>query len=107
MIRIPITRRCSGGKVEKWKSYKELEVWKVSMDFVTEIYKLTAKFPSFELYSITSQIRRCAVSIPSNIAESSGRRNNKEFIKPTHNRSTLPPFHPSTVPPFHHSTFST
>ena len=47
---------------------------------VTEVYKLTKKFPKEEVYSLTSQIRRCSVSIPSNIAEGSGRNGNKEFI---------------------------
>jgi len=67
--------------MEKLKSYKDLEVWKVSMDFVTDIYKLTSKFPSSELYGLSSQIRRCAVSIPSNLAEGSGRKNTREFIQ--------------------------
>ena len=64
----------------KLKSYKELQVWKVSMDFVVEIYKLTDKFPSSELYGLTNQIRRSSVSIPSNLAEGSGRKNTKEYI---------------------------
>ncbi len=67
--------------MEKLRSYKDLEVWKVSMDFVTEIYKLTAAFPSSELYALTSQIRRSAISIPSNLAEGSGRKNTREFIQ--------------------------
>ena len=65
----------------KLNSYKELEVWKVSMDFVTEIYQLTMNFPSNELYGLTNQMRRSAISIPSNLAEGSGRRNTKEFIQ--------------------------
>jgi four helix bundle protein len=65
----------------KLKSYKDLEVWNVSMDFVIEIYKLTATFPSLEKFGITNQIRRSAVSIPSNIAEGAGRRNTREFIQ--------------------------
>jgi four helix bundle protein len=66
--------------MEKLKSYKDLEVWKVSMDFVVEVYKLTSFFPASEKYGITNQIRRSAVSIPSNIAEGAGRRNTREFI---------------------------
>ena len=58
--------------MEKLKSYKELEVWKVSMDFVTEIYKITNSFPSSERCGLTNQIRRSAVSVPSNIAEALG-----------------------------------
>jgi four helix bundle protein len=73
--------RWKGGKVEKLKSYKDLEVWKVAMDLVTDIYRLTGSFPSYELYGLSSQMRRCAVSIPSNIAEGAGRRNTKEFIQ--------------------------
>jgi four helix bundle protein len=67
--------------VGKIKSYKDLEVWKVSVDFVIEIYTLTAKFPSSELYGLASQIRESAVSIPSNLAEGAGRRNTREFIQ--------------------------
>ena len=63
------------------RSHLDLEVWKVSMDFVVEIYKLTATFPDHEKYGLTSQIRRAAVSIPSNIAEGSARRNSKELIQ--------------------------
>ena len=69
------------GKVEKLKSYKDLEVWKVAMDLVMDIYRITGSFPSSELYGLSSQMRRCAVSIPSNIAEGAGRRNTKEFIQ--------------------------
>ena len=63
------------------KSYKDLEVWKVAMDLVMDIYRITGSFPSSELYGLSSQMRRCAVSIPSNIAEGAGRRNTKEFIQ--------------------------
>jgi four helix bundle protein len=64
----------------KLNSYKDLQAWKISMDFVIDIYKLTSKFPSNELYGLTNQIRRCAVSIPSNLAEGSGRKNTREYI---------------------------
>jgi len=72
--------------VEKWngdnlKSYKDLELWQVSMNFVSEVYTLTKSFPKEELYGLTSQIRRCAISIPSNIAEGSSRKGTKEFIQ--------------------------
>jgi len=53
-------------------TYKDLIVWQRSMELVVEVYKLTEDFPKTELYGLTSQIRRCCVSIPSNIAE--GRR---------------------------------
>lgn len=62
------------------KSFKDLEVWKRSMDLVTQIYRITQNFPVNEQYGLTSQMRRAAVSIPSNIAEGQGRHNSKEFI---------------------------
>ncbi len=61
-------------------SYRELKVYSVSIDFTVEIYRTTAGYPKEELYGLVSQMRRCAVSIPSNIAEGSSRRNTKEFI---------------------------
>lgn len=60
--------------------YKNLEVWKESIDVVTDLYQVTKKFPKEELYSLTSQIKRSAISIPSNIAEGAGRSGNKEFL---------------------------
>jgi len=63
------------------RNHKDLEVWKVSMDFVIEIYQGTKTFPQSELYGLTSQIRRAAVSVPSNIAEGSSRKTTKEFIQ--------------------------
>ncbi|SMG41292.1 four helix bundle protein [Sphingobacterium psychroaquaticum] len=62
-------------------TFKDLEVWKKSVDFVTLIYKLTDRFPRSEIYGITNQIRRASVSIPSNIAEGAGRQSHKEFIQ--------------------------
>ncbi len=59
-------------------SHKKLVVWQKSIDLVNEIYTLTAEFPSTELFGITSQLRRSAVSIPSNIAEGSARSSNSE-----------------------------
>ena len=61
-------------------SYKELEVWQKSIDLTTKIYEVTKSFPNEEKYSLTSQIRRCTVSIPSNIAEGWGRGGRKEYI---------------------------
>ena len=63
------------------KTHKDLNVWKLAIEFVTSIYKMTDKFPKSELYGLTSQIRRTSVSIPSNIAEGSARNHNKEFIQ--------------------------
>jgi len=48
------------------KNYRDLEVWQLSMELAEEVYTVTSGFPSSELYGITSQIRRSAVSIPSN-----------------------------------------
>jgi len=64
----------------KGKTHRDLEVWKRGISFVTTIYKLTGSFPKEELYGLTSQIRRAAISIPSNIAEGAARKSNKEFI---------------------------
>ncbi|MCF6308747.1 MAG: four helix bundle protein [Flavobacteriaceae bacterium] len=61
--------------------HKELDVWKKSMSLVTLIYKISNDFPKTEIYGLTSQIRRAAVSIPSNIAEGSGRKGDKELIQ--------------------------
>ena len=58
-------------------NYKNLDVWKVSMQLVKEIYLLTKKFPKEELYALTSQCRRAVVSIPANIAEGLGRQYKK------------------------------
>jgi four helix bundle protein len=63
------------------KSYKELEVWKKSMDLSVDVYQLTKDFPKNELYGLTSQLRRAAVSLPSNIAEGASRHTTKEFIQ--------------------------
>ena len=63
------------------KNHKDLEVWKKSMDLVSNIYKITESFPNKELYGLTNQIRRAAVSIPSNIAEGAASNSKKEFIQ--------------------------
>ncbi len=62
-------------------SYKDLVAWRKAMELVTEIYKATQKFPKEELYGITSQLRRAAVSVPSNIAEGQARLSAKDFRK--------------------------
>ena len=61
------------------KSYRDFEVWQKSMDFVENVYKVLRKFPKEERYGICDQIRRAAVSIPSNIAEGFGRDSNTDF----------------------------
>lgn len=60
-------------------NFRNLIVWKRSVDIATEVYKKTIDFPKLELYGLTSQIRRSAVSISSNIAEGAGRRSKKAF----------------------------
>ena len=61
--------------------YKELTVWQKSMDVVEEIYRLTKKLPKEEIYGLTNQIRRAAVSIPSNIAEGNGRAVTGDYVR--------------------------
>ncbi len=61
------------------KSHKDLKVWQESMDFVELIYTITAKFPSTEVYGLTSQLKRASVSIPSNIAEGCARKGKQEL----------------------------
>jgi four helix bundle protein len=60
--------------------FKDLVVWQKAMEMVTEVYKLTDSFPKKEVYSLTDQIRRAAVSVPSNIAEGQAHHNNREFV---------------------------
>lgn len=62
-------------------NYKELIIWQKAIDLVTDIYKVTVEFPDFEKYGLSCQIQRSAVSIPSNIAEGSGRRSEKDFLR--------------------------
>ena len=61
------------------KSYKELIVWKKAMKVAKETYYLTRKLPKEELYALTNQMRRCAISIPSNIAEGNARSTRKDY----------------------------
>jgi four helix bundle protein len=62
------------------KHYRELIVWQKAVELVVVIYRITTKFPHAELYGLTSQIRRAAISIPSNIAEGQGRNTTRDFI---------------------------
>jgi four helix bundle protein len=68
----------SNGKV---KTHKDLDVWNKAMELAEKLYYLTAKFPKEEKYGFVSQIRRSAISIPSNIAEGASRNSNKEFMQ--------------------------
>ncbi len=66
---------------EKIKSHKDLIVWNKSINLSLEIYKITENFPKEEVYGLTSQIRRAAISIPSNIAEGKNRGTKKDFAQ--------------------------
>jgi len=68
----------------KIRTYRDLLVWQKSMVLVTDIYKASKSFPKDEIYGLTSQIRRCAVSIPSNIAEGYGRNSTNDYIRSLH-----------------------
>jgi len=59
--------------------YKELKVWQKAIDLAVEVYKITEKLPKDERFGLISQINRCVVSIPSNIAEGAGRNTKKDF----------------------------
>ena len=64
----------------KITSFRDLRVWQLGMDLVELIYRLTRSFPRSELYGLTSQIQRAAVSVPSNIAEGHTREHTKEYL---------------------------
>lgn len=63
------------------ESYKELHVWQRGIELVQEVYRVTGKFPKSEMYALSLQMRRAAVSIPSNIAEGYKRRSLGEYIQ--------------------------
>jgi four helix bundle protein len=63
------------------KSYRDLIVWKKSVELVQDVYELTAVFTSNERFGLTSQMRRCAISIPSNIAEGWGRKRTGSYVQ--------------------------
>jgi len=65
----------------KIHSYKDLTVWQKAVDISLKIYKITKRFPQNEIYGITSQMRRCAISIPSNIAEGNMRGHKTEYVQ--------------------------
>jgi four helix bundle protein len=66
---------------EAVRSFRDLEVWKIAIEMTDMIYDTTTSFPKEEMYGLISQIRRSAVSVPSNIAEGSARNNTKEYIQ--------------------------
>ncbi|CAG2532271.1 four helix bundle protein [Maribacter dokdonensis] len=71
--------KCKVHSITWMNNYRELHIWKKGMQLVEEIYFLSKKLPDDEKFGLTSQIKRCSVSIPSNIAEGAGRNSNKEF----------------------------
>jgi len=64
------------------RNYKELKVWEKSYQLCLEIYQITKEFPKNEIYGLISQMRRAALSIPSNIAEGYGRKTTSEYLRP-------------------------
>lgn len=62
-------------------THKDFDVWKLSMEVVINVYEITKPFPDEEKFGLVSQMRRCAVSIPSNIAEGAARGSTKEFLR--------------------------
>ena len=63
------------------RPHERLDVWNNSVEFVTNVYKLTRGFPDSEKYGLTSQLRRASVSIPTNIAEGASRKTRKEYVQ--------------------------
>lgn len=83
----PGTRDLGPEKAEdscRMRDHKELDVWRESVDVVVKVYALTKSFPKEEIYGLTNQMRRAAVSIPSNIAEGAARQTEKEFVQFLH-----------------------
>lgn len=70
--------------ISNMKTHKDLDVWKNSINFVSNVYKITANFPDEEKFGLSSQMRRAAVSIPSNIAEGAARGTSREYIRFLH-----------------------
>jgi four helix bundle protein len=62
------------------RPHEKLDVWKKSVEFTVEVYKVTDRFPKDERFGLTSQIRRASVSIAANIAEGAGRKSDREFL---------------------------
>jgi hypothetical protein len=79
------------------QNYRDLIAWQKAMDLVEGVYRLTRQFPRDELYGLTSQVRRAAVSVPSNIAEGQGRGGDAEFCRFSVDRACLGPRIGNTV----------
>ncbi len=63
------------------ETFRDLMVWQKSMTLVTNVYGLTSRFPKEDLYGLTNQLRRCVVSVPSNIAEGYGRHSTVDYVR--------------------------
>jgi four helix bundle protein len=63
------------------RTFRDLKVWQKGVALVTDVYRVTQGFPREELFGLTSQLRRCAISVPSNIAEGYGRQATKDYIR--------------------------
>jgi four helix bundle protein len=68
-------------KEERMKTHKDLDIWGKGLDLVTDIYKLTKNFPKEEIYGLSSQMQRAAVSYPSNVAEGAARNSKPDYIR--------------------------
>jgi four helix bundle protein len=66
---------------DKTKTHKDLEIWQKGIDFVTSVYKITKNFPKEERYGLIAQMRRAAISYPSNIAEGAAKNSTSEYIR--------------------------
>jgi four helix bundle protein len=66
---------------ETMKTHRDLEVWQAAIDLARDVYETTRRYPDDERYGLVSQMRRCAVSIPSNIAEGAARQGKKELLQ--------------------------
>jgi len=63
------------------KTHRDLDVWKDSIELVSEVYRLSRKFPKEEIFCLTQQLRRAAISIPSNISEGAARNQKRDFVR--------------------------
>jgi len=63
------------------KSHRDLAAWQRALELVEEVYRVTQRWPKEEIYGLTNQVRRAAVSVPANIAEGQGRRSSRDFIR--------------------------
>ena len=71
-------------RAERRTSHKDLVLWQKSMDLTVEVHRLARCFPNFELFGLGAQLRRAAVSVPSNVAEGAARRTTRDFISFLH-----------------------